>query len=112
VKSCLDCRIPIRKGVRCPTHQRQWEIERQERFPQQIAYTDPAYKRYREALLRGGPECWLCGQPGADSIDHVIPLSSGGSNEPGNLRPAHQACNSRKHDGRYRTPDEGEEGRR
>lgn len=42
--------------------------------------------------------CWLCGVMGADTIDHVVPLTRGGDNEPSNLRPAHRACNSRKGD--------------
>jgi hypothetical protein len=36
-----------------------------------------------------GFECWLCGQDGADTIDHVLPLALGGGDELDNLRPAH-----------------------
>ena len=36
-----------------------------------------------------GHECWLCGRDGADTIDHVLPLSHGGGDELENLRPAH-----------------------
>jgi 5-methylcytosine-specific restriction endonuclease McrA len=36
-----------------------------------------------------GDICWLCGQEGADTIDHVIMVSQGGSNTIENLRPAH-----------------------
>lgn len=36
-----------------------------------------------------GDECWLCGQDGADTIDHLIMVSQGGSNTIENLRPAH-----------------------
>lgn len=36
-----------------------------------------------------GYECWLCGRDGADTIDHVLPLSHGGGDELENLRPAH-----------------------
>lgn len=43
-----------------------------------------------------GGKCWLCLKV-ADTIDHVIPLSRGGSNWPSNLRPACKSCNSRKH---------------
>jgi len=36
-----------------------------------------------------GDECWLCNQGGADTIDHILPLSMGGGDELDNLRPAH-----------------------
>jgi len=42
-----------------------------------------------------GWKCWLCGDPW-EAIDHVIPISKGGSNWPANLRPACKSCNSRK----------------
>jgi hypothetical protein len=36
-----------------------------------------------------GDECWLCHQEGADTIDHILPVSLGGGDELDNLRPAH-----------------------
>lgn len=36
-----------------------------------------------------GTECWLCGHDGADTIDHLVMISQGGSNDLENLRPAH-----------------------
>lgn len=57
--------------------------------PGRLKYRDPAYK----AMYRGG-RCWLCGHLGADTLDHVVPVSKGGTNDPDNLRPAHRACNS------------------
>ena len=35
------------------------------------------------------------------TVDHVIPLSKGGSDELENLRPAHWICNNRKSDKVY-----------
>ena len=43
-----------------------------------------------------GGQCYLCGGE-ADSIDHVIPLSKGGTHWPANLRPACMKCNALKH---------------
>ncbi len=34
--------------------------------------------------------------PGADSLDHEVPLAAGGANVPSNWRPAHLSCNSRR----------------
>lgn len=52
---------------------------------------------------------WCCGicrdpvdpslkhpDPGYGSIDHIVPLASGGSNDPENLQLAHLVCNLRK----------------
>lgn len=33
--------------------------------------------------------CHLCGQPGADTADHLIPYSQGGTDAPSNLAAAH-----------------------
>lgn len=41
-----------------------------------------------------GRVCHLCGMPGADSIDHIIPRALGGTDELDNLMPAHARCNS------------------
>lgn len=53
-------------------------------------------------LLAASDICHICGQPGADSIDHIIPLARGGSEDVSNLAPAHHAvapyCNNRKSD--------------
>lgn len=40
--------------------------------------------------------CYLCGKQ-ATAIDHVTPLTRGGSSWPANLRPACKPCNSAKH---------------
>ena len=51
----------------------------------------------RNAVLAHSTRCHLCGQPGADQVDHVIPIALGGDPwDPANLRPAHQQCNNTK----------------
>lgn len=42
-----------------------------------------------------GRLCYMCGKE-ANGIDHLIPLSVGGTNWPANLRPACRSCNSKK----------------
>lgn len=45
-------------------------------------------------LAHYGTTCHLCGQPGADSADHLVPRSRGGDDSLANLRPAHRTCNA------------------
>ena len=52
------------------------------------------YIQHRQRLYHVyGSICWLCGEANAAQIDHVIPLSQGGSNDFTNLRLAHDECN-------------------
>jgi 5-methylcytosine-specific restriction endonuclease McrA len=52
------------------------------------------YQRMRPAVF--GRTCHICRRPGADTIDHLVPLSVGGRSTLENMRPAHRGCNSRK----------------
>lgn len=56
------------------------------------------WRRVRAMVLeRDGYVCWLCGLPGANSVDHVLPVSKGGAtHDPANLRSAHFSCNSKR----------------
>jgi hypothetical protein len=55
---------------------------------------------------REGYRCWLCERkidrrlkhphPRSLSLDHYIPVTKGGSDDPNNLRPAHLICNVRR----------------
>jgi 5-methylcytosine-specific restriction endonuclease McrA len=56
-------------------------------------FATPEQVEARWEYYRG--KCWMCRKPATD-MDHVKPLSRGGSNWPSNLRPACQSCNSRK----------------
>lgn len=66
--------------------------------------------RWRTICERDGWRCWICGghidsslQPPArmaGTVDHVVPLSHGGSDGDENVRAAHFRCNSRRGAGR------------
>lgn len=62
---------------------------------------------YRKRIFeRDGYKCHICGKrtnpnaavpsPKAPTLDHIIPLASGGTHEPSNVATAHFICNSRK----------------
>lgn len=54
------------------------------------------FKRLRKQVLKESTICWLCGQPDADTVDHVVPLSIAPhlGEVLDNLRAAHMRCNS------------------
>lgn len=54
------------------------------------------WRRVRAQVLAKSDICHLCGFPGADTVDHLIPRSKGGTNHPSNLAPAHMSCNGRR----------------
>jgi 5-methylcytosine-specific restriction protein A len=67
-------------------------------------------RRYKQArrnvLARDHYMCWICGRPGADTADHVVPLAQGGDpTSEMNLRAAHRSCNSRRQDNQPTSSD-------
>jgi hypothetical protein len=56
------------------------------------------WRRLRLEILNESDTCWLCGLPGADTVDHRLPLSKHPelAHDRSNLSPAHKVCNSRK----------------
>lgn len=51
----------------------------------------------RVALIaRDGPCCYICENEAAETIDHVVPLSQGGSHDISNLRLCCRNCNKYK----------------
>ena len=51
------------------------------------------WARLRDRVLRASTICHLCGQDGADTADHIVPVSHGGRNTIDNVAPAHRRCN-------------------
>ena len=91
----------------CNAYMRQWVLDNPEQWN--------AHRNQRRALSKGasgrassdqiaarvamfGGKCAYCRTAPHEAIDHVIPLSRGGSNWPANLRPVCRPCNSSKSD--------------
>lgn len=60
-----------------------------------------------EVFARHGDVCHLCGQSGADTVDHLVPRSVASKLhldispfDPDNCLPAHRSCNSKRGAGR------------
>ena len=50
--------------------------------------------------LHGVVPCWVCGEPVAPAdatLEHIQPLSQGGSSHQENLAISHAVCNRRRH---------------
>lgn len=47
-------------------------------------------RRAQRVMRRYSAICHVCGQPEADAVDHVIPLSENGPDTEDNMRPIHK----------------------
>lgn len=83
LKRCLGCGTLIDAGSRC----RSCDPQRSRGRP---------WARLREHILaRDSHTCQECGRP-ADAVDHIMPLSQGGTDAPANLQALCTACNTDK----------------
>jgi 5-methylcytosine-specific restriction endonuclease McrA len=83
-RRCLTCRTVIASGSYCARCRPRNGSTR-------------AWRDLREQiLLRDRGACVLCGRLAVE-VDHIIPLSEGGSDSPGNLRSLCAPCHARSH---------------
>jgi len=59
-------------------------------------HTDEWQRLRRVVLAHDRGVCAACGQPGADTVAHIVPRKQGGADTPANLRSLHAACHSRE----------------
>ena len=95
---CLasGCPNPAVRGGRCEEHAKQYRAQSDQARPSaaERGY-DAKWRRVRAQFLRHHPECAVCGAE-ATVVDHVVPLSQGGTHEWANLQPLCVACHNRK----------------
>ena len=57
----------------------------------------PDWPRTRTRILnRDHRVCYVCGQPGATEVDHIRPVSEGGTHHDHNLAAIHTTCHKTK----------------
>lgn len=57
---------------------------------------DLTYEQWQGILEHFGYRCAYCGDPGATTMDHVLPIKRGGLHTAANVLPACKSCNSSK----------------
>ena len=96
---CLDYAV---KQGRCQSHQKSWQgSTRRERLPKDWG------TRRLIVLRRDKGICHLCGQPGADTVDHIV---QGDDHSLGNLAPVHDRLPPHCH--RAKSSQEGNDAKR
>lgn len=72
----------------CETHQRKpWEGSRRRDNTKLNGWQQQ--KRAKHVLTKHNTICHVCGQPGGNEADHVVPLAEGGADDESNMRPIH-----------------------
>lgn len=93
-RRCLDCSTLIDRGSRCtrcqlPRQQAETRLKNQRRGGW-------SWTRTRQRIIeRDMGMCQLCGRKG-EEVDHIVPLSRGGTNADYNLRLLCHECHVRK----------------
>lgn len=95
---CIEvgCAALTTAGARCDLHQREYGRLHPRGNTTRRGYGYEWQQKSRAVIERDAGWCYLCGQYGADTADHVIPKALGGTDDLDNLRASHVACNSRK----------------
>lgn len=116
---CRRCGDPFlaHNSGNSPTHCTLRCAQRDAKDARRILSPDISRPRRYAVFERDGWRCQLCGGmtrkdqarlpggkdylPKAPTIDHIVPVSKGGTNDESNLQTAHWSCNSAKSDGTY-----------
>ena len=86
---------------RCP-RQNPWPLEKplppREQLcrSRRMAFKWVKIRNLAAVLGRLGNKCLICGVNNVETLDHVLPIAWGGTNELANLQPVCHACNTRK----------------
>lgn len=101
---------PIEKAIEAARKREYAQRDRSKNPSKYVAYTHKrmALKRknggaftreeWGNLCAQYGHRCLCCGEQKKLTVDHVIPVSKGGTNDISNLQPLCQSCNTRKRD--------------
>jgi 5-methylcytosine-specific restriction protein A len=95
-KPCLDCGVLANKP-RCPICNKKYQKFKATSRPSRAdrGY-DANWKRLSKQLRLMQPYCSICKRTSDLTVDHIIPLSSGGITVESNLQVLCRRCNSSK----------------
>jgi 5-methylcytosine-specific restriction endonuclease McrA len=96
----------VREAVKLLQHaRRRWHAQETARHAERLRNSPRSrnrngygrgWARKHQIMLAEGKPCAYCGDPGAATIDHVVPSSRGGDHRRKNLAAACWSCNSQK----------------
>jgi 5-methylcytosine-specific restriction endonuclease McrA len=93
-RRCRSCELAYRKTDRVRLSRRLSKHARRAR--ERSAGGVVTIASWTSILQRWGGSCARCGASGDLTMDHIIPLARGGSNDPSNIQPMCHWCNSTK----------------
>lgn len=83
--NAIGCARTTTSGRFCDVHRKEYERNRVRPTAAQRGYGSE-WKRIRNAAIKAQPFCSVCGETTGLEVDHIRPLSHGGTNHPSNLR--------------------------
>ena len=93
------CPAIVRGAAYCPAHQPEQRAGEARLSPSRRGY-DRRWQRLRRMVLAQQPFCVVCQRAGrvvaATDVDHIVPLSAGGTSAADNLQPLCHSCHSKK----------------
>jgi len=101
------CPVLIDRSQRyCPEHQKAERHRYDERRPNFRQRYGKNWEKIRQQVLMAEPTCRLCWErekrtTASCEVDHIIPLSKGGTHERENLRGVCEPCHQERHRGEF-----------
>jgi len=100
-RPCLKCRALFIPSKDSPSYCSLHKPTKRQNTKRKPHYNDPEYRRNRNYLIKEYGRCFRCNTGGTPNnkleIDHIVPVSEGGTNRLSNLRILCQNCHRLRH---------------